>query len=561
MAVAGILPLLWQGGWLVAVSRLGNSVTFQVDDVEPVTAPVALWKTHEGINALLDAVASQPGERILSCSGYNSSCMRAITYHPVIAAVHTAFAEHRPLCLSPDIIWTTILQGFALHVRNNHEALRSRLVSHNGRKTLMVTFDGYFPGSPENDWSGMVDAMAGALRGEVGTIYDALVADFSTTGDLERTVSALTILDAFEPYFEYQMMCICGIPSITLEGTSADWQRLRQKVECLAAFDLDWWLSSLRPILDQFERASRGDIDLNHWQHIYKNRKAYGWDKMNGWITRLVPYVRDHGTGAYSVRNPMFAVDLYWEPQLSPSVNGIDPGSFHGHAEGPSINSRDLPSGLSSVPFKVVCMDRTDYIQLLGGFVGIEQNGEGALRPKLGLAVRREAGLGKALQSVPEGCRLLPPLSPADFSEGYRRLAGADPFEPTTVPGELNTFYMRHDGIEFSNPNAGKFRSFADLAMVSSFVEGESRAYRDATAGNLAERFAPLAKAGQKPMLRYFDFADGSFLAIETGHLRSGRQLVRRIDGTSGQCLAVLGTFNETLERILAGGGVLSSSG
>lgn len=545
----------------MAVSRLGNSVTFQVDEVEPVTAPVGLWKTYEGINALLNEVESHPREPILSCTGYNSSCMRAITYHPLIAAVHTAFAEHRPLCLSPDMIWTTILQGFAMHVRNNHEALRSRLVSHSGRKTLVVTFDGYFPGSPENEWSGMVDAMAGSLRDEVGTIYDALVADFSTTGDLERTVSALTILDAFEPYFEYQMMCVCGIPSITLEGSTADWQRLRQKVEVLAAFDLDWWLSSLRPILDQFERASRGDVDLKHWQHIYKNRKAYGWDKMNGWITRLVPYVRNHFTGVYSVRNPMLAVDLYWEPQLPPSTIGIDPGSFYGDAEGPSVNSRDLPSGLSSVPFKVVCLDRTDYLQLIGGFVGIEQNGEGALRPKLGLAVRREAGLGKALQSVPEGCRLLPPLLPADFSAGCKRLEEANSSQPTTVPGEMNTFYLRHDGIEFSRPGAGKFRSFADLAVVRVFVDGENSSVHKASGGGLAERFAPLAKAGEKPMLRYFDFADGSYLAIETGYERAGKQLVRRIDGATGQCLAVLGSFNETLERLLAGGGVLSSSG
>jgi len=33
--------------------------------------------------------------------------------HPLLGAVHVAFAEHRPLVLSPDALWLTILQGVA----------------------------------------------------------------------------------------------------------------------------------------------------------------------------------------------------------------------------------------------------------------------------------------------------------------------------------------------------------------------------------------------------------------------------------------------------------------
>ena len=58
--------------------------------------------------------------------------------HPLIKAVHVAFAQHRPLILSPDISGLVISQGFGHHIHENAEALRSRLVRHEGRKTLQA---------------------------------------------------------------------------------------------------------------------------------------------------------------------------------------------------------------------------------------------------------------------------------------------------------------------------------------------------------------------------------------------------------------------------------------
>jgi hypothetical protein len=46
----------------------------------------------------------------------------------------------------------------------------------------------------------------------------------------------VALLDCFQPYFEYRMVCICGIPEITLEGMADDWRRLRDKVEALAPY-------------------------------------------------------------------------------------------------------------------------------------------------------------------------------------------------------------------------------------------------------------------------------------------------------------------------------------
>ena len=41
-----------------------------------------------------------------------------------------------------------------------------------------------------------------------------------------------------------------------LEGHGDDWKMLREKTLSLAKFDLEWWTAPLKPILDEFVRAS-----------------------------------------------------------------------------------------------------------------------------------------------------------------------------------------------------------------------------------------------------------------------------------------------------------------
>ena len=53
-----------------------------------------------------------------------------------------------------------------------------------------------------------------------------------------------------------------------LEGHGDDWKMLREKTLSLARFDLEWWTAPLKPILDEFVRASSGEmIDLGFWQN------------------------------------------------------------------------------------------------------------------------------------------------------------------------------------------------------------------------------------------------------------------------------------------------------
>jgi hypothetical protein len=298
-----------------------SGITFPIHEVERATKPLTTCKTHEALNRLLDSTVE-------ACCDYTSDCVPKVTFHPLLAAAHFAFSQHRPLALSPDMIWVAVVQGLARHVRNHAERLRDRFVCHRGKLEICITRGNLLRGSPENDWGGVADDLSGAIRQHLGRRLDELVADFSTTGPAERTACEVALLDAFQPYFEYLVRCICGIPEITLEGTPADWRRLRDKVEALAPYDLDWWLPHVRQVCDQFVRASRGDIDPAHWRDIYKQERAYGADVVNGWLVKLVPYLKNWRTGNFTVRNPLLG----------------DPDG--------QVYSTMLPGGLSQVPFR-----------------------------------------------------------------------------------------------------------------------------------------------------------------------------------------------------------------
>jgi hypothetical protein len=53
-------------------------------------------------------------------------------------AVYRAFYEHYPLKLNPNVIWLTIAQGFTHYVDDNKEEVRSKFVTFEGKKQLIV---------------------------------------------------------------------------------------------------------------------------------------------------------------------------------------------------------------------------------------------------------------------------------------------------------------------------------------------------------------------------------------------------------------------------------------
>jgi Domain of unknown function (DUF4419) len=410
------------------VASCKNGITFAVDDVKPATSP--LWTgsldqcvelqagvsviempdrsaaalAPEGYSQKWDTKTLEPyrgsllGVKMMDPLAQVKRALKRHTFlHPLVHAVHLAFSDHRPLVLSPDAIWMTIVQGFAQHVLQNAEQLRGRLVMHDDQKKLVVKVLGV-----QIPWPSVIGQFSSQIRDHSDPIlHETLLCDFSTTTPGIKTAYEVALMDAYQRYFKYVIQCICGIPEITLEGTPNDWRRMRERIEVLVTYELGWWTSRLAPILEQFEATADGSPDHAFWQSIYKPQQAYAAEFATGWITDLFPYLYKSGMDINSLgpgelehllsgaRNAvqrekvmtMLNGDWYRNTVLDvPRVNWLpasaevtrrrySPGY---HPVGVSLDS--FPSGLSRAPVKIEFQDgSSNDIELMSGFLGVSQ--------------------------------------------------------------------------------------------------------------------------------------------------------------------------------------------
>ena len=276
----------------------------------------------------------------------------------------SAYASHRPIVLSPDIIWTLIAQGFCLHVNNNPEALRDRIVYHEKGKIKLTITTNEELHSPNVKWDELLDAFDKQIAESTkDNLANVMRADFSTTDKTARIVSQMTLMNSVKAFFNYELRPLCGIPSITIEGTPEDWEKILKKTEQLRKYDLDWWVDDLKPILNEFIKASEGKADKAFWQSIVKKKRVdnlgpSGCDsangaKLDGWFLKLMPYTK------MGQRTPEKVVNNY-----------------------------DMPAQLISVDFVYKDLHKETPMEMLCGFVGIEVDSTtNAMRPKLGWMV------------------------------------------------------------------------------------------------------------------------------------------------------------------------------
>ncbi|XP_070532206.1 uncharacterized protein [Ptychodera flava] len=338
-----------------------TAVTFDVAEVPPATKPLRATSSRENLTVRIK-------QKIESSYQTNANIVSSGGLHGLVQAVHMAYGNHYPLVLSPDMIWLCITQGLAIHINENSEQLREKFVSHSGKKEIKVRRDEFVKGLATNPWPEVFGEFSEKIKNEIGvTNYDLITPNFTTTGPMEKAVGDIALMDTMQSYFTYTFITLCGIPSITLEGTKEDWVAVRDKAEQLEQYDLKRWTKQLLPVLDQFVNASSGNIDKEFWCNIYKVARGSGGPYITGWIITLFPYLQNYGS---------FAHNQY--------LNKWSEGErfFFG------ATTKDFPSGLSKVPFQWLYHFQQFEMQFIGGFMAVSQDHETlALRPELGWAV------------------------------------------------------------------------------------------------------------------------------------------------------------------------------
>ena len=284
-----------------------------------------------------------------------------------------AYADHRPLVLSPDMVWLIISQGFSRYVNAHTEEMRDLLVFHEGKMELVVNSNNNIL-LPTGNWELLLNDFSDCIaRNTKGELADLMTANFTTTGITERIASQVSLMDVVKKYFIYSNIAgVCGIPSITLKGSPDDWQKVLDKVRCLKKYHLEKWTFELEDILKEFVKASKGKHNKKFWQNIVKKIRVDQMKSDRGCLPD--PKKNTHLDG--------------WFLKFFPNELGETRDSVMWNV--------DMPQEMVSVSFRHVLTHPvtgelldTIPMQLWAGFVGVEEDAKTrALTPKIGWLAR-----------------------------------------------------------------------------------------------------------------------------------------------------------------------------
>lgn len=359
----------------IVISQKQGSITFVVDENLPAPDKQRMLYQREW-NHIAQTKAKECNvikpEVGLVAASFEGERFASLGSDELFRILVKCYAEHRPLTLSPDMVWLIIAQGFSHYANEHAEGLRHLLVSHEGSKTLVVKSE-HDLFSKEADWEAVIGGFKEQIaRQSKGGIAEVMEADFTTTDATARIASQVTLMDMMKPYFEFVVLYFaCGIPQITLLGTPEDWQMVQDKAEALRQYGLEWWADALRPILTEFKHTAEGKPNQGFWKNIVmqdrpERLRGGGCDfskptELDGWFLQLFPF----------------------------NLKGRTPATV-------PHNTTSMLHELVEVPFRYVVTNKQGNLQsdtpmiLYAGFVGVDEDPMTmGLTPKIGWIVRQ----------------------------------------------------------------------------------------------------------------------------------------------------------------------------
>lgn len=354
-------------------------VTFKVDDVETTKRLLPENSFETIIQSKFDRPSfTYPNELKDDSLVYNG-------LNGFLFAIYTAYADHRPLILSPDDLWLTLCQGFGNHLVLHGKELEDQLLLPNHPDVISIRNDELSKDSPEA-WSELIAGFSNEIQSYAKPeILDLVQGDFTTTTPLISTVYQITLMDAMKTFFNYDGSSGCGIPSITLLGTTEDWVKIYEDVDQFKQFGLEEWVDEVKPIIKEFVEASKGNENREFWQSIYKTVSFYGNFAMSGWVIKLYPYIKSLEVVNENEAEP-------WESEYGQSYapNPYLKGKEYLLS---TISEGAIPKGYVELNFNWdILQSSGDTIRnemlLYGGFLGATQDHETmAIRPNIAWAI------------------------------------------------------------------------------------------------------------------------------------------------------------------------------
>jgi Domain of unknown function (DUF4419) len=227
---------------------------------------------------------------------------------------YRAFSYHYPIVISPDMILTTIVQGFALCMNEMSVAdrLDSEKIVNTDRHTVVL---------PERF---MIDQIVPTITNSIlesdlfqsEDVKTLLAHRFTTTTDIDLMVRCMSVLMAFKKLASVYLQTACGMTQITLEGTIDDWKKLKLiawgLIEGCGQGALSKWWEVLSEFLDRLIQTRAGKDTSEFWHNYINESSGSGVHTFNGAIGCLFPILNESKAredGKYAWNPNIFSKD------------------------------------------------------------------------------------------------------------------------------------------------------------------------------------------------------------------------------------------------------------
>lgn len=301
------------------------------------------------------------------------------TSHAFLDAVLRAYNNHEDLVLSPDDIWMLVCVQFSEHVNMHAEELRDLFVSHQGKKMLQVKT---YNETSESEWSEFFALIEPEIKKNTkGEIVDTLRCSFTTTGDVEQTLSTVSVMSAFKAYFEYgRCIPLCGIAQVHFLGTLEDWTSLKEKLLALRQYAVPdqgvttaskkalctWkrYVDTLAPVIDKLIETYQGAPDVEWWNKIidqrFASRGSGQTSYLSGWVLALLNVHREIETD--DIKESHFEVPVLISNHITQTQKTVHLiGGFYGvHTAAPPTKNMPpakTPKNADDKTTKAACPD------------------------------------------------------------------------------------------------------------------------------------------------------------------------------------------------------------
>ena len=183
-------------------------------------------------------------------------------------AVYQAWKNHWNLRTSPEDWWYYVacriskaVDTAAKEENDRDGKVRELFVDHEGKETITVNVPEFF--IEDVNYDSFFETMSSEItrRVKVPEYAKSMQSNFTTSTSTHRVASQINLMASMQQFFSYEMgLCGCGIKSVEMLGTKADWDNLVTKLHTVK--------EQLKPILGRLDGLYSGWWD--HVEHIFR---------------------------------------------------------------------------------------------------------------------------------------------------------------------------------------------------------------------------------------------------------------------------------------------------